>query len=118
VMNMVESYDMEDLASELLESCAGIAFLTTIKGGLFYSARMGTGIVISRLEDGTWSAPSAIAAVGVGWGLQFGCEVVSPFPPASLFVLFCNDCYFFICFFEIAEFNNIENSTQQYFILY
>ena len=35
----------------------------------------GTGIVIARLPDRTWSAPSAIASVGGGFGFQFGLEV-------------------------------------------
>lgn len=35
----------------------------------------GSGIVIARLGDGTWSAPSAIRTWGLGFGLQFGLEV-------------------------------------------
>jgi lipid-binding SYLF domain-containing protein len=35
----------------------------------------GSGIVIARLGDGTWSAPSAIGMWGLGFGLQFGLEV-------------------------------------------
>ena len=39
------------------------------------TARYGTGIVLSRLHDDTWSAPSAIMMSGLGWGIQFGTEV-------------------------------------------
>lgn len=39
------------------------------------TARMGTGLVIARKRDGGWSAPSAIASGGVGWGFQIGGEV-------------------------------------------
>jgi lipid-binding SYLF domain-containing protein len=35
----------------------------------------GSGIVIARLGDGTWSAPSAIGTWGLEFGLQFGLEV-------------------------------------------
>jgi lipid-binding SYLF domain-containing protein len=35
----------------------------------------GSGIVIARLGDGTWSAPSAIGTWDLGFGLQFGLEV-------------------------------------------
>lgn len=35
----------------------------------------GTGIVIARLPDGTWSAPSAIGTMGGGIGVQVGLEV-------------------------------------------
>jgi lipid-binding SYLF domain-containing protein len=54
----------------------GLAFLTVIKAGLLISARIGTGIVISKLEDGTWSAPSAIGTAGISGGLEIGGEIV------------------------------------------
>ena len=39
--------------------------------GLGYSVGMGTGLVVARREeDDSWSAPSAIAALSCGWGLQ------------------------------------------------
>lgn len=31
---------------------------------------IGTGLVIARREDGSWSPPSAISSFGVGWGAQ------------------------------------------------
>ena len=40
---------------------------------------VGTGLVISRLQDGSWSAPVAIGALGLSWGLQIGgavCDVM------------------------------------------
>ena len=33
------------------------------------------GLVINRLRDGSWSAPSAIGVSGVGWGFQVGTEL-------------------------------------------
>src|SRR3954453_10827665 len=35
---------------------------------------MGSGIIVARLADGTWSAPSAIATAGAGIGGQIGFE--------------------------------------------
>lgn len=35
---------------------------------------MGSGVVVARLEDGTWSAPSSLVAFGVGYGAQVGME--------------------------------------------
>lgn len=37
-----------------------------------FSGKAGSGLVIARLPDGSWSAPSCIATAGVGWGLQIG----------------------------------------------
>jgi len=54
----------------MLDIAKGVAFLTVLKAGFMVSGRFGTGIVISRLSDNSWSAPSAITISGVGWGLQ------------------------------------------------
>lgn len=39
------------------------------------SGRYGNGIVVARLADGTWSAPSAIGLGGAGFGGQIGFEL-------------------------------------------
>lgn len=36
---------------------------------------MGTGLVVAKTEEGVWSAPSAIATVGMGWGVLIGGEI-------------------------------------------
>ena len=41
-----------------------LAILTVIKGGFLASVRVGSGLVIARLSDGSWSAPSAIGTAG------------------------------------------------------
>jgi lipid-binding SYLF domain-containing protein len=46
-----------------------------IKAGFLGSARYGNGIVVARLSDGTWSAPSAIGLGGAGFGGQIGFEL-------------------------------------------
>ncbi len=40
-----------------------------------FSGKAGSGLVIARLPDGSWSAPSCIATGGVGWGLQIGADI-------------------------------------------
>ncbi|KAJ8575612.1 hypothetical protein ON010_g3603 [Phytophthora cinnamomi] len=52
-----------------------VVFLTVIKMGFVFTGRMGTGLVVARLPDGRWSAPSAIGTAGVGWGPQIGGEI-------------------------------------------
>lgn len=59
-----------------LKKAHGLAFLTVIKAGLLITAKVGTGIVIAKLDDGTWSAPSAIGTAGIGGGLEAGGEIV------------------------------------------
>ena len=46
-----------------------------LKAGFLGSARYGNGIVVARLSDRTWSAPSAIGLGGAGFGGQIGFEL-------------------------------------------
>ncbi|KAI1797964.1 hypothetical protein LXA43DRAFT_1088118 [Ganoderma leucocontextum] len=59
----------------VLENAKGFAIFTVFKAGFLFSARAGSGIVIAKLEDGTWSAPSAIGSAGLGVGGQAGAEM-------------------------------------------
>lgn len=76
-LNLISDGVIKDqsLPLPLLTNARGLAFLTVFKAGFFLSGRIGTGLVISKLEDGSWSAPSAIGTVGLGWGMQFGGEL-------------------------------------------
>ncbi|CAM6090571.1 unnamed protein product [Calypogeia fissa] len=59
----------------VLKGAQGLAILTILKAGLVMTYKIGTGLVVSRNEDGSWSAPSAIVSCGVGWGAQAGGEL-------------------------------------------
>ncbi|GAA5877432.1 hypothetical protein JCM1840_006099 [Sporobolomyces johnsonii] len=59
----------------VLRRAKGFAFITVVKAGFVFSARAGSGIVIARLKDGTWSAPSAVGTAGGGVGFQVGVEL-------------------------------------------
>ncbi|BEI92680.1 uncharacterized protein CcaverHIS019_0503080 [Cutaneotrichosporon cavernicola] len=59
----------------VLERAAGFAIFTVAKAGFLFSARAGSGLVIARTEDGSWSPPTAIGVAGVGFGGQAGAEV-------------------------------------------
>ncbi|KAL8846694.1 MAG: hypothetical protein Q9221_008222 [Calogaya cf. arnoldii] len=59
----------------LREGWKGLAVLTVFKAGFLGTARFGSGIVVARLADGTWSAPSALATGGGGFGGQIGFEL-------------------------------------------
>ena len=75
--NMFESDWLEDkeIPSRLLADAKGIAFLTIIKAGVVLAPKVGTGLVLAKLPNGTWSPPSAIATVGLSWGLLAGADV-------------------------------------------
>lgn len=63
------------IPSAVLKGARGLAILTVAKVGAVVAYKMGTGLVVARRLDGTWSAPSAIASVGLGWGAQIGGEL-------------------------------------------
>ncbi|KAI8147315.1 hypothetical protein BJV82DRAFT_664561 [Fennellomyces sp. T-0311] len=63
------------IPSSILEKAQGLAIYTVIKAGFLFSGRAGSGLVVARLPDGTWSAPSAIATGGMGAGGQIGAEI-------------------------------------------
>jgi lipid-binding SYLF domain-containing protein len=70
------SQDMEAMTIRgMIQKAVGLAFVRASKVVLGVSIHVGSGIVLSRLSDGTWSAPSAIGVWGLGLGIQFGLEV-------------------------------------------
>jgi SH3 domain-containing YSC84-like protein 1 len=74
--NLFTSSWIEDKAipAKLVHECAGLAFLTIGKGGVVLAPKFGTGLVIAKLPNGTWSGPSAIGTFGVTWGLLAGAD--------------------------------------------
>ncbi|KAL7211569.1 hypothetical protein ACSBR2_014432 [Camellia fascicularis] len=60
----------------ILRQAKGLAILTIVKVGMMVTYNIGTGLVIARREDSTWSPPSAISSFGVGWGAQAGGELI------------------------------------------
>lgn len=54
----------------ILSGASGLAILTVVKVGAILAYKIGTGLVVARKSDGSWSAPSAIVSVGFGWGAQ------------------------------------------------
>eukprot|EP00606_Chrysophyceae_sp_TOSAG23-5_P000677 GSChrysophyteH2.ASY1.ANO1.626.1 assembled CDS len=75
--NLFTSDWLEDksIPAQLLANCCGIAFMTVAKAGFIFAGKVGTGLVVGRLPNGTWSAPSAIGTVGMSWGALIGAEV-------------------------------------------
>ena len=81
---------------DLLHAAKGLCFLTVAKAGLVVSGRIGTGLVLAQAatwsnngpqqqqpqpqqpqqpQQHYWSAPCAIATVGLGWGALIGGDV-------------------------------------------
>lgn len=59
---------------DIVRHARGIAVMSVFKLGFLITARGGSGLVVARLPDGAWSAPSAIGIAGIGGGLEVGIE--------------------------------------------
>ncbi|EEF40130.1 uncharacterized protein LOC8275194 [Ricinus communis] len=65
----------KSIPDAILRKAKGLAIITVAKIGMMVTYNVGTGLVISRREDGLWSPPSAISSFGMGWGAQAGGEL-------------------------------------------
>ena len=59
----------------ILEQSRGIVVLNVIRAGFVFSVKMGTGLVLSRMNNRTWSAPIIISTAGLGLG-NFGGDML------------------------------------------
>lgn len=65
----------EVIPPHVLKNARGLAVITVLKAGFLFSGRAGSGVVVARLPDGSWSPPSAIVTAGAGVGGQIGAEL-------------------------------------------
>ncbi|CAO3614867.1 unnamed protein product [Cunninghamella echinulata] len=82
LQSFVDKDEMENgfdniIPVKVIQEAKGLAIFTVIKAGFLFSGKVGSGIVVSRLSDGRWSAPSAIATGGIGVGFQAGTDITS-----------------------------------------
>lgn len=61
---------LNSIPKAVLQQAKGLAIFSVVKAGFVWSGKAGSGVVVARLDDGSWSAPSCIATGGVGFGLQ------------------------------------------------
>jgi len=63
------------IPKDVFANAKGLAIFTVVKAGFFWSGRVGSGLVVAKLPDGSWSSPSLINIGGVGFGAQLGADV-------------------------------------------
>ena len=63
------------IPATILANAKGVAIITIIKGGFLVTGKAGSGLVVVKLANGSWSAPSAICTAGLGFGAQIGAEM-------------------------------------------
>lgn len=60
---------------KVISKAVGLAIFTTFRAGFQVSGATGSGILIARLPDGSWSPPSGISVHSVGGGFQIGLDI-------------------------------------------
>ncbi|KAL3437500.1 hypothetical protein BDV09DRAFT_162189 [Aspergillus tetrazonus] len=64
----------KQIPRKVLENAKGLAIFSVFEVGMMRSLRFGSGVVVARLFNGTWSAPSAITTGKLTTKGQFGME--------------------------------------------
>lgn len=65
----------EVIPPHVLQNAKGLCILTVIRAGFLFSGRAGSGVIVARLADGTWSPPSAVMTAGAGTGGMIGADL-------------------------------------------
>ncbi|GAA5835324.1 hypothetical protein JCM11251_006680 [Rhodosporidiobolus azoricus] len=58
-----------------IAAAQGLAIFTVLRSGFVVSGASGSGVVLARLKDGRWSAPSGILMHTIGFGFAAGVDV-------------------------------------------
>jgi SH3 domain-containing YSC84-like protein 1 len=67
---------MVKIPDSVLRSCAGLAIFNVLRCGVFDgSLAAGSGVVLARRPDGTWSPPSSFVVSTLGAGFSFGLDI-------------------------------------------
>lgn len=66
------------IPSRIIRDSCGLAIFTAMRSGMMpFGGAGGAGVVVAKLEDGTWSAPVAMSPNNLTAGAMFGVSVVS-----------------------------------------
>lgn len=69
-------HSLVKIPTPVLRNCAGLAVFNVFRAGVFEgSLAAGSGVVVARRPDGTWSPPSAFVVSTLGAGFTFGLDI-------------------------------------------
>ncbi|ORY15755.1 hypothetical protein BCR34DRAFT_477502 [Clohesyomyces aquaticus] len=66
---------LKRIPPEVIKNAKGLAIFTTMRTGLWVSGAGGSGVLVGRKEDGTWSPPSGILLHTAGLGFLVGVDI-------------------------------------------
>lgn len=66
---------VKKIPEKVIQNAKGLAIFTTMRTGLWMSGAGGSGILVGRLPDGSWSPPSGILLHTAGLGFLVGVDI-------------------------------------------
>lgn len=66
---------LKKIPSEVIRNAKGLAIFTTMRTGLWISGAGGSGVLVGRLPDGSWSPPSGILVHTAALGFLVGVDI-------------------------------------------
>jgi lipid-binding SYLF domain-containing protein len=66
---------LKKIPQRVIQNAVGLAIFTTMRTGLWISGAGGSGVLVARKEDGTWSPPSGILLHTAGLGFLVGVDI-------------------------------------------
>lgn len=63
------------IPQKVIQNCVGLAIFTVMRTGLWVSGAGGSGVLIARKEDGSWSPPSGLLVHTLGVGFMAGIDI-------------------------------------------
>ncbi|KAH8203103.1 hypothetical protein TruAng_002736 [Truncatella angustata] len=66
---------LKKIPPRIIQNAVGLAIFTSMRSGLWTSGSGGSGVLIARKTDGTWSPPSGIALQTVTLGFALGIDI-------------------------------------------
>jgi lipid-binding SYLF domain-containing protein len=66
---------LKKIPSDVIKNAKGLAIFTTMRTGLWISGAGGSGVLVAKLPDGSWSPPSGIMLHTAGVGFLVGVDI-------------------------------------------
>lgn len=66
---------LKKIPQKVIENAVGLAIFTTMRTGLWLSGAGGSGVLVARKADGSWSPPSGILLHTAGLGFLVGVDI-------------------------------------------
>jgi len=66
---------LQKIPERVMKNAKGLAIFTTMRTGLWMSGSGGSGVLVARLPDGSWSPPSGILMHTAGLGFMVGIDI-------------------------------------------